>query len=948
LSLVLSSHSALAIDANLESCSTQNFPFVSLTINVRQGGLRITDLTRDDFRCFENGAPQTDQFVLIPPQPGGTRLADIVFLVDASGSMNSYWQAVRTSLTDFAAGLALSDIDFRLGLVRFGRSGDDPPKLFNEGRLTDDAELFQSLVSEPGGLNFPVGTKQELAFTALRLAVETFDFRPFAQKIFILITDQESIDRDQKAAVVDLLVAHEVTVHTAAPCFSNEAHADYCDEETSVRAATGGKTLDITGPYDAIFDTVGRLPVDDYIIHYRSSNPAFDATNRFVHCLLLDPPEAEVECTYVPGAAPHIELTPETARMNKFPVVVGSSPVIGAIVVDRVAPFVSAVDLFFRTSGSGAVYESVPMVPVGDDVYKGALRSVTFPGVDFYIQATDGEITSFLPSLQPAALPFQIAVGPNVVPEIVHDPVTRAPAGLDLPIRAEVTDSTNFLANVKLFWRHAGELRYTALDMLKIGGDVYEAIIPGGDTTVDIEYYIRAVDDLGVGSTSAAADAPFRITFTCHSDAECDDGNACNGVARCDEEAGRCVAGTAPAAVIVAMGGSITAGFQSSVLVESLQRQSAPALLAAQACIPFTLPLIAEGGHTIDGHDRPFNLSSATQDLTDESLSSLGGRINPENQPFNLAVPGATLKQVSSTRQSRRNPLFELVLQGPGFDKSLAATKKERRIYRKGSQLSQAIQLAPSLILLAVGTDDVLQPTLRGKVRRLPKEGAFKGGFERLVQKLRSKTTADIVVANIPDVTTFPHMLPVGAVVGELPFSAFAECPCPADQARCDITDHLERSIVPVAVRGGKGSHPDGSVVPYQRLNRQLEREALCAAPFVGTEDAFRRTEVLDPKELSAIRQRIGVLNGAIAEVAAAQNLVLVDMHGLVAGVQDKSFTGGFFSLDGIYPSSAGQRQLANAFIDAVNAEIAARGRFGGLSTPIASIGEAAPVSQPE
>jgi hypothetical protein len=588
------------------------------------------------------------------------------------------------------------------------------------------------------------------------------------------------------------------------------------------------------------------------------------------------------------------------------------------------------------------------MVPVGDNVYKGALRSVGFPGVDYYIQATDGEITSFLPSLQPAALPFQLAVGPNLVPEIVHDPVTRAPAGLNLPIRADATDSTNFLANVKLYWRRAGELRYTVLDMLKIGGNVHEAIIPGGDTTADIEYYIRAVDDLGVGSTIATADAPFRITFTCHSDAECDDGNACNGVAHCDEVAGRCVAGTAPAAVIVAMGGSMVAGFQSSVLVESLQRQSSPALLAAQACIPFTLPLIAEGGHTLDGHDRPFNLSSVAQDVTDKSLSSLGGRINPESQPANLAVPGATLKQVGTTRQNRRNPLFELVLQGPAFDAYPAATKKERRTYRKGSQLAQAIQLAPSLILLAVGTDDVLAPTVRGKVRRLPKEGAFKTGFERLVKKLRSKTTADIVVANIPDVTTFPHMLPIGTVVGELPFRAFAECPCPADQARCDITDHLERSIVPAAVRGGKGSHPAGSVVPYKSLNKQLRRGALCAAPFAGTEDVFTRTEVLDPKELAVIRQRIGAMNGAIAEVAAAQNLVLVDAHRLVAGVPDRSFTGGFFSLDGIYPSSEGQRQLANAFIAAVNAEITARGRFGGLSTPIASIGGAAPVSKPK
>jgi len=99
---------------------------------------------------LQNNNLQTEYFEVTPPETGGgVRLADIVFLIDVSGSMGGEIADVRNNVNNFANALAASNIDFRLGLVRFGNSSGANPYLFNSGNLTDDVSTFQGFVNTP-------------------------------------------------------------------------------------------------------------------------------------------------------------------------------------------------------------------------------------------------------------------------------------------------------------------------------------------------------------------------------------------------------------------------------------------------------------------------------------------------------------------------------------------------------------------------------------------------------------------------------------------------------------------------------------------------------------------------------------------------------------------------------------------------------------------------------
>ncbi len=98
--------------------------------------------------------------VKIPSQGTGSRLVDIAFLMDNSGSMDPYQQAVRNNVTSFINNLGTYGVDCALGLCRYG-SGNNKgyPLLEDTGIITtnlnnisDDVRLRNEVSGgkEPG------------------------------------------------------------------------------------------------------------------------------------------------------------------------------------------------------------------------------------------------------------------------------------------------------------------------------------------------------------------------------------------------------------------------------------------------------------------------------------------------------------------------------------------------------------------------------------------------------------------------------------------------------------------------------------------------------------------------------------------------------------------------------------------------------------------------------
>ncbi|MBE0636936.1 MAG: T9SS type A sorting domain-containing protein, partial [Bacteroidales bacterium] len=216
-----------------------------------------------------------------------------------------------------------------------------------------------------------------------------------------------------------------------------------------------------------------------------------------------------------PGSGPTIELT-STVIGELFCTSVSQSVdiEITALITDPDEPFVQSATLFYRTVGE-MNYTSVPMIPgAGDEWSAVVLATATqFPGLEFYIFATDGQISVTSPSVDPVNNPYVIAIE-NIPPQIVHVPIVNSPVGVDIMVSADVTDNTASVAGVELFYRISGGTPlYTLLNMGNLGGDTYQATIPGVQMTLQgIEYYIKATDNFGVSCFVGLPDNPFFIT----------------------------------------------------------------------------------------------------------------------------------------------------------------------------------------------------------------------------------------------------------------------------------------------------------------------------------------------------------------------------------------------------------------------------------------------------
>lgn len=213
------------------------------------------------------------------------------------------------------------------------------------------------------------------------------------------------------------------------------------------------------------------------------------------------------------GSGPSIELASSTLELFCVSNASTADLTISATITDDEEPFVQSATLFYRTIGETS-YNSMAMTDMGGDLWEATVTSdaTEFPGMEYYISATDGQVSNTSPATDPINNPYSIGVD-NMPPDIMHTPVTMAQPGDDILISADVTDNTDNVASVDLFYRvQGGTPFYTMMNMGNMGGDTYEASIPGSAmTTAGLEYYIRATDNYGASCTFASADDPSPI-----------------------------------------------------------------------------------------------------------------------------------------------------------------------------------------------------------------------------------------------------------------------------------------------------------------------------------------------------------------------------------------------------------------------------------------------------
>ena len=360
----------------------------------------------------------------------------------------------------------------------------------------------------------------------------------------------------------------------------------------------------------------------------------------------------------------------------------------------------------------------------------------------------------------------------------------------------------------------------------------------------------------------------------------------------------------------VALGDSATAGFVSGSLMDFYQERSFPALLAEQAGVSvFELPTVSEPGippilelvHLVPS---PVILPVAPLEGSGLPTNALlPGSYN------NLAVPGSTLFDMVFTTGDIYNLL------AGNFDNVM-----HDLILRNGinTALEQSIGLQPTFMTVWIGNNDILAAALTATpiegVTMTPIE-SFAMLYNDAIGALMTNTTADIVLINVPDVTTFPFATSV--------------------QPWVDIP-----GIGIVPLMGTKGPLSPDSLVTLPGGSLIAMGYGLPGGPPLPEDLDFITGEpgyVLRPDEVAIIEERTDAYNQIIDDVAATYGLPVLDMNSefaaIVAGdgpvlggveLTADFLIGGIFSYDGIHPQHIGQALVAGLLIDLINEQYGA------------------------
>jgi len=358
--------------------------------------------------------------------------------------------------------------------------------------------------------------------------------------------------------------------------------------------------------------------------------------------------------------------------------------------------------------------------------------------------------------------------------------------------------------------------------------------------------------------------------------------------------------------VYVAIGNSLTAGYQSGALFEEAQLFSYPNIIAQQIGTPdFVQPLIPYPG---TGELLVLRQLTPTPVITVGEANVAAAKNATHPAPYhNLGIPGAVMadaideSDIQQRAAERGNPFYPIIMRDQeAFGKSLVA---------------QAIKLQPTLLTFWLGNNDVFVYAGSGGVRgtdqtgRLPTDPQnFEFYLATALDLIKANLPeTEVLIGNIPDVTANPLFNTVPRKV-----------PNPFDQTQL-LSIHFVTS--------------DNQVRTVQEGDYVLLSAQSALATGAGLVDSVPLPSqyVLDANEVQIAQDAVDAFNAAINRQAADHGYTVVDMHALMnqlnnggISIAGETYTsdyisGGVFSLDGVHLMQRGNVIVANTFIEAMN-----------------------------
>jgi lysophospholipase L1-like esterase len=392
--------------------------------------------------------------------------------------------------------------------------------------------------------------------------------------------------------------------------------------------------------------------------------------------------------------------------------------------------------------------------------------------------------------------------------------------------------------------------------------------------------------------------------------------------------------GTADFTRYVAIGNSITAGYQSSALYKDAQKYAYGNLIAQQVNTNFAIPFIANPG--IGGQLYVHSFSATGADIRQFPGNGVPLNFNYQLPYNNLGIPGAMLYDVLNAKDSltcfsinygQPNAFFNLILRD------------------KGTQFDQAKFLHPTFVTCWIGNNDVLGYATNGGYPSvlLTSNATFDNLYSKLGDSLAS-FGAKVVVANIPDVTTIPFFTTVGpSFAAKAPWAYFNSLLLPGfcygnhEGGVTGVADSLSLATLKVLItlkgQAALAFIGDTTGAYYSVNNITVPSGIYIKAPFgLHPLNPFPDQYVLDPAEINTASNAVTAFNITIQNVANLKGFGLVDINtvfknifnsggGMYYGAELSTafLSGGLFSLDGVHPTSRGQGLIANEFLKTIN-----------------------------
>lgn len=445
----------------------------------------------------------------------------------------------------------------------------------------------------------------------------------------------------------------------------------------------------------------------------------------------------------------------------------------------------------------------------------------------------------------------------------------------------------------------------------------------------------------------------------------------------------------------VALGNSLTAGYQSGAVVASETQYAYPTMMARQMGLTFGdgaeeyqyLKFPDNGG--IGGRNRITSFdATGTPQFAAISLSSTPANVALARPYNNLGIPGALLRDMNPPANDplygfRFAPATGNPLYNPFFSAVLRNTTALGR-----TCVDQAVRLNPNLVTIFIGNNDVLGYASSGgasgtnfvtqaqnpMAAPAPTETpVFTAQFTALIDScVRRMPNAKFVVGNIPDVMAAPYFTTVGpqlraglvatlnntaivpAALAGLIRQALPNFPngilVRSSAAPGGLKQLSSADLFPLTSPAGVTAYAQqligavGAVAPQIAANPAMApalfQQVLLANPMPNG-------LVLDEAEQAVARRSVTEFNqaiaAAVAKYSANNQAILFNANAIVEDVRVNGYpfqgqttvpgttnvvgnrlrfdfvSGGFFSLDGVHPSSRGYGAVANEMLKLIN-----------------------------